>query len=287
LHPAAEWEMVSVVMATYALGDIHGCWETLSRLLAKIELDPSRDRLWLVGDLVNRGPSSLEVLRWARDLSAEMGERMVAVLGNHDTYLLALHAGAATHLDKDTLLPVLEAPDRGELLAWLRQRPFLHRDGETLLVHAGLWPEWDLEQAVAAARDLEQALQGPDLPYLLGRTPPWSDRQDTEIERRRWALAAFTRLRTCTPDGHPCRFSGPPQEAPKGCYPWFEVPGRRHRPGQAVCGHWAAQGLRLEGSLLALDSGCVWGECLTALRLEDRRVFQQPVCEPPGSLPER
>src|SRR5215210_8052210 len=197
-------------MATYAIGDVHGCFKTLQKLLQKIQLDPRHDRLWLVGDLVNRGPRSLEVLRWA----AEQGDRIVAVLGNHDLHLLARAAGVASPKRRDSMEDVLGAPDRDGLLAWLRTRPLLHREGGHILVHAGLFPEWSPEQAEELARETEAALSGGGAPGLLASIDRKADeRWDEGLEdgdRIRVALAGFARLRTLQPGGRMCSsFSGP------------------------------------------------------------------------------
>ena len=259
-------------MATWVLGDVHGCFATLEALFARLPFAPDRDRLWLVGDLVNRGPDSLGVLRWAKGLAERMGERFAVVLGNHDLRLLACAAGIATPRGRDTLDAVLAAPDREELVEWLASRPFLHRDGDRVLVHAGLLPGWTLEEAERWAGRLEAAFAGPLRPALL-KPPAAAGGRDGVPEELRAALAAFTLLRTCTADGHLCPFSGPPDEAPPGCVPWFRIPGRRSARATVVFGHWAALGLLVEPRLIALDTGCVWGQRLTAIRLDDRAVF--------------
>ncbi len=265
-------------MATFVLGDIHGCFATLEALLARMPFDPDFDRLWLVGDLVNRGPDSLGVLRWAKGLAGRMGERLVAVLGNHDLRLLARHVGIGKARPRDTLEEVLAAPDRDELVGWLGARPFLHREGDVVLVHAGLLPEWEPDAAEAWARRVEAALAGPRGTDLL--RPPPQDGADPVPADLRSALASFTLLRTCTVEGLPCHFSGPPEEAPSGCVPWFRIPGRRSAQATVVCGHWAALGLVVEPRVVALDTGCVWGQRLTAMRLEDQALFQQESLEP-------
>ncbi|HLX11074.1 MAG TPA: symmetrical bis(5'-nucleosyl)-tetraphosphatase [Thermoanaerobaculia bacterium] len=264
-------------MATYAIGDVHGCWETLHGLLQRLALAPRRDRLWLVGDLVNRGPRSLEVLRWA----AGMGDGLVAVLGNHDLHLLARAAGLAERRRRDTLEAVLAAPDREPLLAWLRNRPLLHREGSRVLVHAGLFPAWTVETAERLAREAEERLRGKSGARLLrSAVAKRSDRWREDLDaggRAGAALAGMTRLRALTASGRMCEeFSGPPAELPPGCLPWFEVPGRRSAGAQVICGHWAALGLRLGPGIAALDTGCVWGRSLTALRLDDGAVFEEP-----------
>jgi bis(5'-nucleosyl)-tetraphosphatase (symmetrical) len=267
-------------MATYAIGDIHGCFETLQGLLRRIAFDPRADRLWLVGDLVNRGPESLDVLRWA----VEQGDRVVAVLGNHDLHLLARAAGVGGAKKRDSLDAVLTAPDRDDLLAWLQTRPLIHREGETLMVHAGLFPAWSPRLAERLARDVEERLRGEGAAKLLASVEERSAERWKEglagPERARAALAGFARLRTLDPTGRMCAgFSGPPEEAPRGCRPWFAVRGRRSAGLTVIFGHWAALGLKVGGGIAALDTGCAWGRELTALRLDDWRIFQQPAAE--------
>jgi bis(5'-nucleosyl)-tetraphosphatase (symmetrical) len=267
-------------VALYAVGDVQGCFRTLERLLRRIRFDPGGDRLWLAGDLVNRGPRSLEVLRLARGL----GESLVCVLGNHDVHLLGLALGVRPRKRADTLDAVLGAPDRDELVDWLRRRPLLHREDGRLLVHAGLQPAWTAAEAEDVARSLERRLRGRGARDLIAglaerRLPGWAD-ASPGAERDALALQTFTLLRTCARDGRPCRdFSGPPDEAPKGCHPWFTVPGRRAADTLVVCGHWAALGLRREGNVLALDTGCVWGGLLSAVRLDDGTLFQEPLAD--------
>ncbi|MES1244521.1 MAG: symmetrical bis(5'-nucleosyl)-tetraphosphatase [Acidobacteriota bacterium] len=265
-------------MATYAIGDVHGCFKTLQKLLRKIHHDPRHDRLWLVGDLVNRGPRSLAVLRWA----AEQGDRIVTVLGNHDLHLLGRAAHVAAPKRRDSLAEVLEAPDRDDLLAWLRRRPLLHREGDHLLVHAGLFPGWTPERAEELARETEAVLRNGN--GASGELVASNDRKIDEVwderlppgERVRAALAGFAKIRTVDSGGRMCSsFSGHPDEAPDGCRPWFSDPDRRSRGVTVIFGHWAALGLRMEEGLAGLDSGCAWGRELTALRLDDGRLFQQ------------
>jgi bis(5'-nucleosyl)-tetraphosphatase (symmetrical) len=254
-------------MATYALGDIHGCFRTLERLLRRIAFDPPRDRLWNTGDLVNRGPHSLEVLRWARAL----GDRLTVVLGNHDLHLLARAAGLARAKPRDTLEEVLAAPDRDELLAWLRARPLLHAENGRVLVHAGLLSAWTVAEAQALARSLEARLRAPGGLKLL--SPASQAPQRTPL----WVL---TRMRVCAADGSPGPdFTGPPEAAPPDCRPWFAFPGRRSAEATILFGHWAALGFYQAPGLLGLDSGCVWGGALTAVRLEDAEVFEEPAAE--------
>jgi len=263
-------------MATYAIGDVHGCFATLRGLLARCGFSPRQDRLWLVGDLVNRGPRSLEVLRWA----AEMGDRLVAVLGNHDLYFLARAAGLAERKRRDTLDVVLDAADCAALAVWLRARPLLHREGDRVLVHAGLFPEWSAETAERLARETEERLRGRNgdrllLSALAKRDDHWREGLSAGA-RARVVLAGMARLRALTAGGRMCAdFSGPPAELPVGCRPWFEMPGRRSAGELVIFGHWAALGLRLAPGIAGLDTGCVWGQALTALRLDDGAVFQE------------
>jgi bis(5'-nucleosyl)-tetraphosphatase (symmetrical) len=258
-------------MATYAIGDVQGCFDELQRLLDEIRFG-NDDRLWFVGDLVNRGPKSLDVLRFVRGL----GGRAIAVLGNHDLHLVTQHEGFERARADDTFQDVLAAPEAKVLVDWLRMRPMMHAEGDYAMVHAGLLPQWTLERALALAGEVERALRGPDyrafLGNMYGSTPAeWNDAL-TGWDRLRVIVNAMTRLRFCSPQGRmDLRAKG--AHAPPGLRPWFE--GRDDRR-TLVCGHWSALGLRLEGRLAALDSGCVWGGRLSALRLEDRTLFQVP-----------
>lgn len=262
-------------MAVYAVGDLQGCFEPLRRLVASIGFDPARDRLWFVGDLVNRGPESLECLRYVMGL----GEAAITVLGNHDLHLLCVAEGIERPRRRDTIGDILAAPDRGELIEWLRHRPMLHLEGTHLLVHAGLLPMWTARRARELAGEVEQVLRGPRyrafLERLYGDQPDrWSD--DLEgIDRLRTIVNAMTRLRVCDATGAMVlKFKGEPGERSDGWVPWFDMPGRASADHAIVCGHWSALGLAMRPNLLSLDSGCVWGRCLSAVRLEDRRLFQ-------------
>lgn len=268
-------------MATYAIGDIQGCYDTLQRLLELIEFDADGDRLWLAGDLVNRGPRSLDVLRWARGL----GDRAVAVLGNHDTHLLRRTAGVTGKKKRDTLDAVLEAPDRDELVDWLRHRPLIHVDDGFAMMHAGLHPTWSIADAQALSDEVCAVLQADDwrarLPEVLDhRSAQW--RRDLPgSERLAAATNVFTRIRTCRSNGDMCRkFAGPKDQAPAGCIPWFELPDARWRDHQVLFGHWAALGFTRSDHHASLDSGCVWGGKLSALRLDDSTLFQVAALEP-------
>ncbi len=261
-------------MATYAIGDVQGCAKALERLLAACAFRRTHDRLWFVGDLVNRGPDSAATLRLVKSL----GERALTVLGNHDFHLLAVASGYAKKHRSDTLDDVLAAPDRDELLEWLRQRPLLHVEGTWVLVHAGLLPRWSVDQAKSLAAEVEAALRGEDwrafLAELYGDEPDyWSD-DLAGAARLRVIVNAMSRMRFCTPEGKiEFHTKGETAIAPPGYLPWFDAPGRASRSHTAICGHWSTLGLKLRPDLLALDSGCVWGGKLTAVRLEDRKVF--------------
>jgi bis(5'-nucleosyl)-tetraphosphatase (symmetrical) len=266
-------------MATYAIGDVHGCWRSLEALLARVGFERNRDRLWFTGDLVNRGPESLEVLRFVRGL----GDAAVAVLGNHDLHLLSRAAGVRGAKRSDTLDDVLAAADREELLAWLRLRPLLHREGEWTMVHAGLLPQWSVAAAERAARLAETHLRAGIVPALFlpsrGPVPRWGEHLGEPL-RARLALAALTRMRGCDPEGRPdLRLTGPPAELPRPLLPWFEMQSRGSRDTRVIFGHWAALGLHVAGGVFCLDTGCAWGGALTALRLDDQELFEVPAAE--------
>jgi bis(5'-nucleosyl)-tetraphosphatase (symmetrical) len=262
-------------MRTFAIGDIQGCFAEFEQLLEQIRFDPQQDRLWLVGDLVNRGPQSLQVLRKVRAL----GSAVVTVLGNHDLHLLAAALSPTESLKpKDTLGEIFEASDRDELLHWLRHRPMLHSDerlGYTM-VHAGLAPQWTLAQAQACARELESVLRDEDaylelFANMYGNQPDrWSD--DLEgFARLRFITNCFTRMRFCSRDGRlELTYKGSLSKAPKQLLPWFEVPQRHWRGTRIVCGHWSALGFHQSDDVLAIDTGCVWGDRLCAVRLDQK-----------------
>jgi bis(5'-nucleosyl)-tetraphosphatase (symmetrical) len=261
-------------MATYAIGDIQGCFKSLRRLLEHIAFNPPTDRLWLVGDLVNRGPDSLATLRFIKSL----GPSACPVLGNHDLFLLAAAEGIVTLRHKDTIQDILDASDRAELTDWLRRQPLHRREGQFLMVHAGLLPQWTVDEAAGLAREVETVLSGPDCTALLhelfhAAMSHW-DWALKGTERLVSIARVFTRLRTTTGDGQMSTFSGSPDEAPAGFLPWFRIPDRRSTDATIITGHWAALGLHIEHNVLAIDSGCVWGRQLTAVRLEDRTVYQ-------------
>lgn len=262
-------------MATYAIGDVQGCFSALQRLLDRIEFSPSNDRLWFVGDLVNRGPESLAVLRFVKQL----GPAAITVLGNHDLHLLAIHIGCASVHKKDTLHEILEAPDREEIMDWLRRQPLLHRQNGFVLVHAGILPQWSLEQARTLAQEVEEALQSDNyhlyLPtiYRCSETR-WNDALPNPT-RLGVITNALTRMRMCAKDGEMnLSFKGPPNGAADGFSPWYTVPTQHPRTDSIIFGHWSALGVSVTDHHLAIDGGCVWGRALVGVRLEDRNVFQ-------------
>ncbi len=271
-------------MATLVVGDIQGCYAALRRLLDKCAFDPARDRLWLVGDLVNRGPHSLAVLRFVKGL----GPRAITVLGNHDLHLLVVAAGHVELRRDDTLDAILRAPDRDELIDWLRRRKLMHAEGGYALVHAGLLPQWTIAKALGLAREVEVTLQDPGCDEFLRRM--YGDKPDrwnddlAGISRLRVITNVLTRLRICTPDGK-MEFShkGKPVRLPRGYAPWFSVPARRSRGTCVIFGHWAALGLYTEPDVISLDTGCVWGGSLSALRLPGRHLVQHACSARAGS----
>lgn len=276
-------------MATYAIGDIQGCHAELEDLLSLVGFNLQRDRLWLVGDLVNRGPASLEVLRFVKGL----GDRATVVLGNHDLSLILRDAGLGRESKGDTIAPILAAPDREELLTWLRSQPLFHVEDEYAMVHAGLLPQWTVQQALELSKEVSAALSKNKkyvdfLEHMWGSEPDhWSD--DLEgWDRLRVVVNAMTRMRFCSAMGVMEFYAkGKPENAPPGYMPWFDVPKRASLTHTVVCGHWSALGLRTEDKLLAIDTGCFWGGKLTAVRLEDRRIFQVPSQQPPGPWTEQ
>jgi bis(5'-nucleosyl)-tetraphosphatase (symmetrical) len=261
-------------MATYAIGDIQGCFNSLRQLLDRISFTPALDTLWLVGDLVNRGPDSLATLRYIKNL----GTSVRPVLGNHDLFLLAASEGIVALRPKDTIHDVLAAEDHADLVNWLRHRPLHHRQDGFLMVHAGLLPQWTIDETVQYAREVERVLTGSDyrtfLQQLFHHPPPQWSPSLIGLDRLVSIARVFTKLRTCTPEGELSNFSGPPDEAPPGFAPWFRLPERRNRDATIIFGHWAAMGLHMESGVMGIDSGCVWGRQLTAVRLEDRMVYQ-------------
>jgi bis(5'-nucleosyl)-tetraphosphatase (symmetrical) len=259
-------------VSRHAIGDIQGCCDELRALLARIGFSADRDRLWFVGDLVNRGPQSLEALRFVRAL----GDNAVVVLGNHDLHLLAVACGCRPARRSDTLDEILRAPDRDPLLEWLATRPLAHFEAGDLMVHAGVVPQWTVEMTLALAREVESVLR--DNPRLLfdhmyGDEPHhW--RADLEgTDRLRFAINVLTRMRVCTNDGQiNLRIKGKPPAPGSQWIPWFDAESRRTRGTRVVFGHWSALGLVVRDDVIGLDSGCVWGGALTAIDLDGRQA---------------
>ncbi len=267
-------------MANLLVGDIHGCFDEFQALLAKADFNPSHDTLWLTGDLVARGPSSLDVLRYVKSL----GSSVRLVLGNHDLHLLAVYAGIGRNKPKDHLTSLLEAPDCDELINWLRRQPVLQVDEELKLVmsHAGISPQWDsIETAKQCAKEVESVLRSDTYPLFLdsmyGDLPnSWSSKL-TGLSRLRYITNSLTRMRYCFPKGELDMIAkDAPGTAPAPLKPWFDLPGAIALEYSIAFGHWAS----LEGSgtpegIYALDTGCCWGGELTLLRWEDKRYFRQ------------
>jgi bis(5'-nucleosyl)-tetraphosphatase (symmetrical) len=273
-------------MSHFVIGDIQGCHDEFRRLLDLIAFDPPRDRLWLTGDLVNRGPDSLGVLRTVRALGADA----VTVLGNHDMHLLTVAAGHSRSHRHDTLDTVLRAPDRDELLSWLRTRPLVVRENNLLLVHAGLLPSWTSATALMLSREVEAMLRSDAhddfLRHLYGDQPARWDDALTGYDRLRVIVNACTRLRFCAADDTmDLAEKRGPKHAPPGYSPWFAHPERKSAGVTVLCGHWSTLELLLAPRIGMLDSGCLWGGALTALRLGDWRVFQVPSRQPLAPMP--
>ena len=267
-------------MAVYAIGDLQGCYDPFMHLLDEIEFDPERDTLWLVGDLVNRGPKSLKTLRFVKSL----GESAVTVLGNHDLHLLALASGKVPNGGRfRTLKKILKADDRDELIDWLRHRPLAHysKKMKTLLVHAGIYPTWTIDKTLALAGEVEDALQGDRYVDLLGRMygnrpRTWSDNL-RGYDRLRCIINCLTRMRMLTLRGRlNFAHSAPPYRARKNLVPWFDVVDTAWDGKRVVFGHWSALGLIVMPHIICVDTGCIWGRQLTAVRIDKRsaRVFQ-------------
>jgi bis(5'-nucleosyl)-tetraphosphatase (symmetrical) len=274
-------------MATYAIGDVQGCYDQLMRALERAGYDDARDRLWFVGDLVNRGPQSLATVRFVKSL----GTRQVTVLGNHDLNLLAVADGFRNRHRGDTIGDILAAPDREELLAWLRGQKLMHAEGAWAMVHAGLLPQWSIAKARACATEVERALQAPDhadfLRHMYGNEPlRWRD-DLAGHDRLRIIVNAMTRMRLVAADGT-LEFSHKlgPADGPPGFMPWYDVPERASRGTTVVFGHWAALGLLAREDVVCLDSGCVWGRELSVLRLDDRQLTQCDCRELSGTASE-
>ena len=267
-------------MAQYAIGDVQGCFDALESMIARIDFDRSRDRIWFVGDLVNRGPQSLEVLRFVKSL----GTSAITVLGNHDLHLVAVATGHARLDRSDTLQEILDAPDCAELIAWLRTRRLAYAEGGYLMVHAGLLPDWSESDVLRLAAEVESVLASSAYDAFVSKMYGDHPRRWSEDlrgpDRLRAIVNAMTRMRFCNAKGEmELKEKGGPECAPSGYFPWFDAPGRKTANLVLVCGHWSTLGYVQRPDLIALDSGCLWGGCLTAVRLNDRQVTQV-ACEP-------
>jgi bis(5'-nucleosyl)-tetraphosphatase (symmetrical) len=274
-------------MATLAIGDIQGCYDQLMRLLERARYDERRDVLWFVGDLVNRGPQSLATVRFVKRL----GDRAITVLGNHDLNLLAVAEGIRKPHRGDTDGDILAAPDRDELLAWLRRRKMLHVENGYAMVHAGLLPQWTISQAAALAREVEGALRAPGYRQFLrdmyGNEPVrWRD-DLAGTDRLRVVVNAMARMRLTSADGAlELDYKMGLDRVPPGYMPWYDAPQRASRGVTILFGHWASHGLLVREDVVCLDSGCVWGRALSALRLEDRQLFSCDCPEMAGTTSE-
>lgn len=264
-------------MAVYAIGDVQGCVVALEEMLETIRFEPHRDRLWLTGDLVNRGRHSLETLR----LVKQLGPSAITVLGNHDLHLLAVASGTRRLRPDDTLRPILRAPDCDELLDWLRHRPLVHCDknlgGKALMVHAGIYPGWRRKAVVRYAGEIEALLRGDDyrrfLKHMYGRSPARWNPPMGRWQRARFITNALTRIRYCNQRGGlSFTHKGAPGSQPNRWMPWFAHPQMKCKNWRIVFGHWSALGFVQRRNLIGLDSGCVWGGALTAIRLDGEQA---------------
>ncbi|WP_432721944.1 symmetrical bis(5'-nucleosyl)-tetraphosphatase [Jeongeupia wiesaeckerbachi] len=263
-------------MARFAIGDIQGCFDELQLLLERMGFEPGRDTLYLVGDLVNRGPDSAAVLRWAK----RHDDAVRVVLGNHDLSLLALSAGIGKARPGDTMAAVLEADDASALLDWLRLQPLVLPLEDTLIVHAGIWPGWTQQQAIELASEVQLQLAGRNwrdgLTQMYGNQPACWDETLDGWARWRFVVNALTRMRFVDAAGAlQLKFKGELADAPAELYPWFDWP-QRVPTSRIVCGHWSALGLRVRDQLIALDTGCIWGGALTGVDLDSGRLYQVP-----------
>jgi bis(5'-nucleosyl)-tetraphosphatase (symmetrical) len=258
-------------VSRYAIGDVQGCYEELRALLVQLKFSADKDQLWFVGDLVNRGPQSLEVLRFVRSL----GDNAITVLGNHDLHLLAVACGSHRKRKSDTLDEIFAASDRDDLLGWLISRPLAYHDHGDFMVHAGLVPQWTVEKALELAHEVEAALRTDPralFENMYGDEPRrWSESLEG-TDRLRFAINVLTRLRVCTTDGEvDLKMKGKPPKGHAALKPWFEIGTRLSADTRVVFGHWSALGLVVRKDVVGLDSGCVWGGALTALDLDAGR----------------
>lgn len=269
-------------MATYAIGDIQGCFDDFQRLLQKLDYSPSRDRLWIAGDLVNRGPRSLDSLRFIKNLGAEA----ICVLGNHDLHMLSAYYNPASHHRKDTIMQIVQADDREELIDWVCEQPLIHRDTQLgfTMIHAGLVPEWTIEKALSCAAEMHAVLRSHHLydflDVMYGNQPDqWSDKLEGH-DRLRCITNIFSRLRFCTADGRMAlKEKGPPGSQPPGYHPWFDIKERKSKDERIVFGHWSTLGDYPTHNVYPLDTGCLWGGRLTALRLAEHPEWIQVECQ--------
>ena len=262
-------------MATYAIGDIQGCYHAFKALLVRLQFNAKHDRLWLVGDLINRGSGSLEVLRWCYQHQSSIK----IVLGNHDLHALAVMHGLRPAHKGDTLQACINAPDSDALFKWLRHQPLMIEENSHVMVHAGLLPQWTIGEALSYAREVEAVLQSDDYPHFLanmyGGLPNQWQADVIGMDRLRIITNAMTRMRICTLAGEmEFVFKGELTDIPAGYLPWFDVPNRLSQATPIICGHWSALGLRQRSNVYALDTGCLWGGLLTAMNLETRAIIQ-------------
>lgn len=263
-------------MARFVIGDVQGCFDELELLLARLAFDPAKDRLLFVGDLVNRGPKSLEVLRWV----TTHADCVRTVLGNHDLHLLAVAAGISKRKPGDTLDGILAHPQCAAFCDWLRFQPLIIDLDSALVVHAGIWPGWTKAKALEQAAAVEAVLRGADwqsfLEQMYGNHPAHWDEAKSRIDKLRFTVNACTRMRFVDQNFNlQLKFKGEVENAPAGLYPWFDAPGRKPVP-RPLIGHWSALGLRLLDNVWATDTGCIWGGALTAVNIDTAEVFQQP-----------
>lgn len=264
-------------MATYAIGDIQGCYHAFQALLARIQFNPKADTLWLVGDIINRGSGSLEVLRWCFQHQASIK----IVLGNHDLHALAVAYGVQPAHRSDTLQAMIDAPDSEVLFNWLRHQPLMIFNEEYVMVHAGLLPQWTIASALSYAKEVEATLQSAHyldfLQNMYGNTPNLWREDLTGIDRLRAITNVMTRMRICTPTGEmEFAFKGELKDIPAAYMPWFDVPSRQTQQNQIICGHWSALGLQQRTNVYTLDTGCLWGGKLTAMCLQTKAINQVP-----------
>ena len=270
-------------MAIYAIGDVQGCFDELTALIKKIAFNPKEDKLWFAGDLVNRGPKSIETLRWVKSL----GNNAITVLGNHDLHLLAAYAGTREVKETSSLYHVIKAHDIKELIDWIRQQPIMHYDPNLniAMVHAGLLPCWDIKKAITHANEVETALCSNHyqdfLNNMYGDQPNYWDKNLKGWDRLRVITNSFTRLRYCSLDGiMELNEKGPLGSQKPGLKPWFEVKSRNSLDTKIIFGHWSTLGSYKGNNVIAIDTGCIWGGCLTAIRLDNKHSTKYQIdCE--------